>query len=140
MSPNLSSIARWRGLEKRFGLIKFASAAIIYFAFTIYLYRPYFKNFSTIQYLVIANTSLAALGCYVLSRRWVAAFPGSLFAGLIYGFGPFVLWLGKFHLTAGFLAATIPWLFLPAAFGPKYPNISPSKTDKTTPSIPLRLP
>jgi len=42
-----------------------------------------------------------------------------LFAGAIYGFGPFILGLAKFHPTAGFLAAAIPWLFCPAAFGPK---------------------
>jgi hypothetical protein len=42
-----------------------------------------------------------------------------LFAGAIYGFGPFILGLAKFHPTAGFLAAVIPWLFCPAVFGPK---------------------
>jgi len=65
------------------------------------------------------NVCTAALGCYVLSRRWVSSFPGSLFAGAIYGFGPFMLGLGKFHPTTGFLAASIPWLFCPAAFGGK---------------------
>jgi len=46
-------------------------------------------------------------------------FWGSFFAGAIYGFGPFALGLAAYHPTAGFLAATIPWLFCPAAFGPK---------------------
>jgi hypothetical protein len=46
----------------------------------------------------------------------VSAFAGSFFAGAIYGFGPYVLGLAKFHPTAGFLAAVIPWLFCPAAF------------------------
>jgi len=46
----------------------------------------------------------------------VSAFWASFFAGAIYGFGPFMLGLAP---TAGFLAATIPWLFCPAAFGPK---------------------
>jgi hypothetical protein len=49
----------------------------------------------------------------------VSSFWGSLFAGAIYGFGPFALGLAGYHPTAGFLAATMPWLFLPAAFGPK---------------------
>jgi len=40
-------------------------------------------------------------------------------AGAIYGFGPFVLGLAKYHPTAGLLAAGIPWLFCPAVFGPK---------------------
>ena len=100
-------------------LSKFAVAAGIYTVFAIYLYHPYFKSFNTLQYLLVINVCLASLGCYVLSRRWVSAFAGSLFAGAIYGFGPFVLGLAKFHPTAGSLAATIPWLFCPAAFGPK---------------------
>ena len=79
----------------------------------------YFKNFRAIQYLLVINVFLGSLGCYVLARRWVASFAGSLFAGAIYGFGPFMLGLAKFHPTAGFLAAIIPWLFCPAAFGHK---------------------
>jgi hypothetical protein len=39
-----------------------------------------------------------------------------LFAGAVYGFGPFFLGLGKYHPTASFLAAAIPLFFLPAAF------------------------
>ncbi|MHC4542706.1 MAG: hypothetical protein ACYS74_23480, partial [Planctomycetota bacterium] len=79
------------------------------------------KGFSTprLQDLFVASTALASLGCYVLSRRWVAGFAGSFFAGLLYGFGPFILGLAKFHPTAGLLAAAIPWIFWPAVFGPK---------------------
>ena len=54
----------------------------------------------------------------MLSRRWVAGFTESFFAGAIYGFGPFALGLAKFHPSAGFLFAAIPWLFCPAVFGP----------------------
>jgi hypothetical protein len=43
-------------------------------------------------------------------------FAGSFLAGAIYGFGPYVVGLAKFHPSAGFLAAVIPWLFCPAAF------------------------
>ncbi len=57
------------------------------------------------------------MGCFVLSRRWVASFWGSFFAGAVYGFGPFTLWLSGYHPTAGFLAASVPWLFCPAAYG-----------------------
>jgi len=98
---------------------KFAAAAIIYVAFAVYLYRPYFKNFDRVQYLLVVNVCLASLGCYVLSRRWVAGFGESLFAGAIYGFGPFILGLAKFHPTAGLLTSAIPWVFCPAAFGPE---------------------
>ncbi len=98
---------------------KFAVAAIMYAAFAGYLYQPYLKNFGRWQYLLVVNAPLASLGCYVLSRRWVAGFGESFFAGAIYGFGPFTLGLVKFHPTAGLLVAAIPWLFCPAAFGPK---------------------
>jgi hypothetical protein len=99
----------------------FVMAAVVYMAFAVYLYRHYFKGFSTprLQDLFVANTALASLGCYVLSRRWVAGFAGSLFAGVLYGFGPFILGLAKFHPTAGLLAAVVPWLFWPTVFGPK---------------------
>lgn len=47
----------------------------------------------------------------------MAGFLESFFAGAIYGFGPFMLGLAKFHPMAGLLAAVIPWLFCPAAYG-----------------------
>jgi hypothetical protein len=102
---------------KTFG--KFAAAAAIYIGFTVYLYQPHFNTFKKLEYLILLNVCLASLGCFALSRRWVPSFLGSLFAGAIYGFGPFTLGLDSYHPTAGFLAATMPWLFLPAAFGPK---------------------
>lgn len=103
------------------GLLKFAVAAAIYAGFAVYLYHPHFKGFNTLRLrdLFVVNVCLASLGCFLLSRRWVAPFWGSIFAGAIYGFGPFVLGLAKFHPTVGLLVAIIPWLFCPAAFGPK---------------------
>ena len=100
---------------------RFALAAAVYAAFAVYLYRPYFKGFGSLrlQDLFVANICLASLGTYVLSRRWVAGFTESFFAGAIYGFGPFAIGLAKFHPTAGFLFAAIPWLFCPAVFGPQ---------------------
>lgn len=95
---------------------KFIVAAIVYAAFAVYLYQPYLPILNSLQYLLPVNLCLAALGCFVLSRRWVSSFAGSFFAGVIYGFGPFMLSLSKFHPTAGLLAAGIPWLFCPAAF------------------------
>jgi len=99
---------------------KYSAATVIYAAFAIYLYQPHFRHFDRLDYLLPLNLFLAASGCCVLSRRWVAGFAGSFFAGAVYGFGPFILGLAKFHPTTGLLAATIPWLFCPAAFGPKY--------------------
>jgi hypothetical protein len=95
---------------------KTAAAAIVYVAVAVYLYQPQFKKFDALQYLLVVNVSLACLGCFVLSRRWVAAFTGSFFAGAMYGLGAFSLGLAKFHPTAGLLAACIPWLFCPASF------------------------
>jgi hypothetical protein len=94
---------------------KFAASAGIYAGFALCLYQPHFKKFSPLQYLVVVNVCLAALGCFVLSRRWVASFIGSFFAGAIYGFGPFGLWLSGYHPTVSLLVASIPWLFCPAA-------------------------
>ncbi len=91
-------------------------ALVIYIAFTFYLCRLHIDGFIRWDYLLLVNPPLAALGCYILSRRWVPSFAGSFFAGVIYGFGPFMLGLGRFHPTAGSLAAVIPWLFCPAAF------------------------
>jgi hypothetical protein len=91
------------------------AAAVLYGLFAVYLYQPYFGAFTRWQWLLPANACLAALGAYVLSRRWVAGHTGALMAGAVYGFGPFLLGLAKFHPTAGLLAAGIPWLFIPAA-------------------------
>ncbi len=95
---------------------RLAVAAIIYVGFAVYLYGPYFKSFTRLQHLLAVNVCLGSIGCFVLSRRWVSTFAGSLVAGAVYGFGPFVLGLARFHPTAGLLAAGIPWLFCPAAF------------------------
>lgn len=98
---------------------RFVAAAILYAGFAGYLYQPYLKQFHGSQYLLVVNVCLASLGCFMLSRRWVSSFFGSLFAGAVYGFGPFSLGLACYHPTASLLIAIIPWLFLPAAFGPK---------------------
>jgi hypothetical protein len=98
---------------------KFAAAAVVYISFAVYLYQPHFNAFKKLQFLILVNICLASLGCFALSRRWVSGFLASLFAGAIYGFGPFMLGLAGYHPAAGFLAAMMPWLFLPAAFGPK---------------------
>jgi hypothetical protein len=109
--PFYKRIAKWE--------LRFAAVAVIYAVFAGYLYRPYFNGFNSIgfQDLFVANVCLASLGCYILSRRWIAGFVESFFAGAVYGFGPYVLGLMKFHLTGGLLVAAIPWLFCPAVYG-----------------------
>ena len=91
-------------------------AAGLYAVFAVYLYRPYFSGLARWQWLLPINACIAGLGAYTLSRRWVPGFTGSLLAGLVYGFGPYLLGLAKFHPTAGLLAAGIPWLLVPAAY------------------------
>ncbi len=89
---------------------------IIYSAFCIYLYIPYFPHLITQQYLLIVSSPIGALGVFILSRRWVSSCWCSFAAGALYGFGPFVLSLSQFHITASLLGAFIPWLFMPAVF------------------------
>ncbi len=98
-----------------FGRLTLAAAA--YAGFAVYLFSGRFEYFERWQWLLPVNAAFGAAGCYVLSRRWVSSFVGSFFAGAVYGFGPFMLALAKYHETAGFLAACVPWLFCPAAFG-----------------------
>ncbi len=102
-------------------LSRFAAAAAVYAGFAVYIYYPHFKCFNTLRLrdFFVINICLACMGCFVLSRRWISGFVASFFAGLIYGFGPFSLGLARYHPTVGLLAAAIPWLFCPAAFGPK---------------------
>jgi len=90
-------------------------AAILFVAFAGYLYFPRSSQLAGWQWLLPINTCVAAFGTYVLSRRWVPGASGAILAGLLYGFGPFVLGLAKVHPLAGFLAACVPWLFVPAA-------------------------
>lgn len=99
--------------------VMFFGAALVYTGFSVYLYQPYLDKFQRFQNLLTINLIFAALGCFILSRRWVCGFIESLLAGALYGFGPFTLSLARYHPTAGLLAASIPWLFFPTVFGPK---------------------
>jgi hypothetical protein len=95
---------------------KFITSSFIYIIFAVYLVYPYLQQFNKWQYLWPLNFCIASIGCYILSRRWIAGFTGSFFAGVIYGFGPYMLGLAKYHPITGLLAASVPWLFFPAAF------------------------
>lgn len=91
-------------------------SAIVYLALGIGLFYPNLKSFKTIQYLIIFNSAAGALGCFILSRRWMSTYPASLFAGAVYGFSPFALGFAAYHPIGGSGLAILPWLFLPAAF------------------------
>jgi hypothetical protein len=93
----------------------FIATAALYAAFAVYLYWPHFSRLAGWEWLLPVSAWGAACGGYLLSRRWVAGCTGSLLAGLVYGFGPFLLGLARFHPASSLLAAGVPWLFLPAA-------------------------
>ena len=101
--------------KSKITLAKLGASAGIYASLALCLYLPHLKKFTPLQCLMVVNICLAAIGCFILSRRWVASFIGSLFAGAIYGFGPLGLWLSGYHPMVSLLAATIPWLLCPAA-------------------------
>ncbi|MHC4636725.1 MAG: hypothetical protein ACYTBV_04375, partial [Planctomycetota bacterium] len=68
-------------------LSQILAAVLVYCVFAFYLYQPYFYQLNRFEYLVVLNCIVGALGCFILSCRWVAS--------------------------------AVPWLFLPAAYGPK---------------------
>ena len=92
-----------------------AIASIGYLSLAIYLYYPYFSRLKPIEFILIINSTIAATGCFVLSRRWLSKYPASFLAGIIYGFGPFALSLAAYHPLGGIGFALFPWLFCPAA-------------------------
>jgi hypothetical protein len=112
-----ASTSRQSGIRNPQSAIpRLVASAVLYAAFAAYLYYPHLGELTRSQWLFPVNVCAAALGGCLLSRRWVAGFTGSLLAGLLYGFAPFTLGLARFHPAAGLLAASVPWLFLPAAF------------------------
>lgn len=97
-------------------IIKLAIAGIVYAGFAFYLYRPHFHNLSFFNHLIPVNLFFGALGCFIVSKRWIGNFAAEFSAGALYGFGPFLIGMSPYHPFAGALAASIPWLFWPAVF------------------------
>ena len=91
-------------------------AAIIYTTLAVYLFWPYFARLTRAQYILPVNYVLAAVGCFILSRRWVSSVSASLFAGALYAFSPFSLGFAAYHPAATLPLAMLPWLFCPAAY------------------------
>lgn len=91
-------------------------AVIVYMALCAYINYPWLSNADLSRYILMLNSIIAATGCYVLSRRWVTSYIGSLIAGSLYGFSPFALALSWYHPLAAVPLAALPWLFCPAAF------------------------
>ena len=95
---------------------KISTAAACYIALSIYLYLPYLNHFKKLEYLILINSAVGALGCFVLSRRWLDAFAAQFVAGAVYGFSPFALGFAAYHPLAGLPMAAVPWLFCPAVY------------------------
>jgi hypothetical protein len=93
-------------------------ASLVYIIFAAYLFWPHLKKSGREDYIFIFSASAASVGSLLLSRRWIGGFIGSFFAGALYGFGPFMLGLSRFHPSASLLVAVIPWSLLPAAYVP----------------------
>ena len=109
-------------------ITRFIFAAIIYCGLALCLYGPRLDSLAPIQYLLVIDSVFAAIGAFVLSRRWLYSFPASVLAGALFGFGPFALSFDCYHPTASFAFAMLPWLFCPAAFLPKSRLLSPKLT------------
>ncbi len=100
--------------------IRFTAAILIYGCLACYLYPEQLSFSHKLSFLLPFNSVIAAVGCYILSRRWVSGFIESLLAGALFGFGPYFLSLAKFHPAAGLPAALMPWCFLPSAYAAKF--------------------
>ncbi|MBA4397123.1 MAG: hypothetical protein C0394_07055 [Syntrophus sp. (in: bacteria)] len=92
------------------------AAALILLAFAAYLYRPHVFQLGGMKMLIPLSSILAAMGCFVVTRRWISSFGASLLAAAIYGFGPFGLSFIKYHFMAGLCFAAVPWLLCPAVY------------------------
>lgn len=95
---------------------RFAAAAVGYAVFAFVLLRPHWFSLLGYKCLYAFWPIAAACGMYTLSRRWISSWIASLFAGAVYGFGPYGLSFLKLHPATGVVFAAIPWLFMPAVW------------------------
>lgn len=106
--------------------VKLIFASILYTSLGLYLYLPYLDQLT--YRLVLLSSIIAALGCFVISTRWIGSFAAELIAGAVYGFCPFVLSFSAYHSMAMLPAAVMPWLFCPAVFYHARKTSSPLQT------------
>ena len=99
-------------------------AFILYVSLSGYLFWPHFGELSAGQSLLPFSFTIAALGCFVLSRRWISSFSASVFAGAVYAFSPFSLSLAAYHPAATIPLAMVPWLFCPATYWQRWSAFS----------------
>ena len=112
-------ISHFKSVETRKLSLEIIESLALYLALSVLVYRNFIDFSQPMQMAVLINSAVAALGCFVLSRRWIGAIAASLVAGAIYGFSPFSLGFAAYHPLAGASFAAIPWLFCPAAYWPQ---------------------
>lgn len=95
------------------------AAGVVYAALTVWIYLPHLNNFNRVEYIYLINSVIAGMGCVLLFNRWLFSGICGFFAGAVYALGPYFLIFGKFHPSAGFAVAALPWLFLPAVYCPR---------------------
>jgi hypothetical protein len=116
------------------------SAFVLYVSLSGYLFWPHFGELSAGQYLLPFSFTIAALGCFVLSRRWISSFSASVFAGAVYAFSPFSLSLAAYHPAATIPLAMVPWLFCPATYWQRWSAFSFLACKQTKPHDQKRSP
>lgn len=90
--------------------------AVCYAGWTAMLFAPHRASLSSLKILFAVAGPLAAMGVFLLSRRWLSGWMPSAAAGLVYGFGPFGASFLGFHPVAGLTFAAVPWLLLPSVY------------------------
>jgi hypothetical protein len=102
--------------HSQLAIVRHAAAVVLYVAFAVYLYCLPLGRVMQCHAIVPVSAVVAALGGFVLTRRWVAGFAGSFLAGALCGFSPFFLGVARYHSSVSVLVASIPWLCAPAVF------------------------
>jgi len=92
------------------------ATAMCYAGWALMLFAPHRASLCSIKILFAVAGPLAAMGVFLLSRRWLSGWMPSAAAGLVYGFGPFGASFLGFHPVAGLTFAAAPWLLLPSVY------------------------
>jgi len=91
-------------------------AGIFYLSAAAYLYHSYLVSSDRFKLVSAASIAIGSAGVFFLSRRWLVSYSASFISGAIYGFGPLMLGLGRFHWATFVLCGMIPWLFVPCVY------------------------
>ena len=87
----------------------------LYLVFAWYLLFPYRQHLDAWGRSLPWVLGLGAWGGFCLAMPQVRSFTAALLCGALYGFGPLVLYMARFHLCAVAAAAAVPWSLMPWA-------------------------